>query len=217
MAKRKLPDHVDKWFKTRAEAMAYKRKVDKTGRVATLPRKFKGKWIVRSTRHSLKAPSLWSIRQAEKRAAAKRKAKRKASKPKKAKGKAKKGKKKARRNPGTKLSAADMQELMKDPEFKKALKLYRKLHGCDPESISRRVLPIGGKRVTGREFFVSMGKAPAESYEPHQKNSKKKGTIWVHPYDDKPEKVVSADGKTIITMPGSHAVRVIDGEAWIDG
>jgi hypothetical protein len=99
----------------------------------------------------------------------------------------------------------DMQSLMKDPRFAKAVALYRKFHGCDPKSISRRLIPVGGKQLNGREFFVSLGKAPSESYTP-PKRSKKAGNIYVHPYDRKPEKVVSADGKTIITLPGSHKV-----------
>jgi hypothetical protein len=94
---------------------------------------------------------------------------------------------------------------MKDPRFAKAVALYRKFHGCDPKSISRRLIPVGGKALNGREFFVSLGKAPSESYTP-PKRSKKAGNIYVHPYDRKPEKVVSADGKTIITLPGSHKV-----------
>lgn len=99
----------------------------------------------------------------------------------------------------------DMQSLMKDPRFRKAVELYRKFHGCDPKSVSRRLIPVGGKKVVGREFFVSLGKAPSESYTPPAR-SKKAGNIYVHPYDRKPEKVVSADGKTIITLPGSHKV-----------
>lgn len=245
MAKRrKLPHHVDKRFRTKKAALAYQRKVDRAGRVATAPYKVRGGYIVRSTRHKVFLKR--NLGSDEHRARAGRheaRSRRLATsflrKPKgsgeaqidysnmmyesgkaaahKESVTAKNRRKTIKRNRGKRLSDADMEELMREPGFKKALKLYRKIHGCDPESISRVILPIGGKRVTGREFFASMGKAPAESYEPYQKGSRKRGKIWVHPYDHKPEKVVSADGKTIITLPGSHGVRDIDGEAWIDG
>lgn len=182
---------VELFFKSKIAAKTYQRKLEKAGRVATAPYKVKGGYLVRSTRFKV---FLKPYAHPKKRA-----------------------RKKIKPNRGKRPTDKDMEELMRDPGFKKALKLYRKLHGCDPESISRVILPIGGKRVTGREFFASMGRAPAESYEPYQAGSRKKGKIWVHPYDNKPEKVVSADGRTIITLPGTHGVRDIDGEAWIDG
>lgn len=117
-------------------------------------------------------------------------------------------------NPGT-----DMGSIARTADFQKGLKLYRQIHGCDPKSIKRTILRLGpgDNRVTGRVVLVSMGKAPADSYEP-PKGSRKEGRIWVHPYDNKPEKVVTVDGKTIITMPGTHAVKAgPDGEAWIHG
>jgi hypothetical protein len=119
-------------------------------------------------------------------------------------------------NPGAGLS---MDKLMKNPEFKKALKLYRKVHGCDPEKVTRHLLPLGkGKKVKGTVFLVSMGNAPADSYEPNQKKSKKKGKVWVHPYDNPPQKAVTADGRLILTMPGTHRVKDDgSGEAWIHG
>jgi hypothetical protein len=117
-------------------------------------------------------------------------------------------------NPG-----ADMGSIVKTTDFKKGLKLYNQIHGCDPKSIKRTILRMGpnDNKVTGRVVLVGLGKAPAESYEP-PKGSRKEGHIYVHPYDNKPDKVVTIDGKTIITMPGSHGVRVgTDGEAWIHG
>jgi hypothetical protein len=117
-------------------------------------------------------------------------------------------------NPGT-----DMGSIMNTPDFRRATKLYRQVHGCEPTSVKRVILPMGGeKRITDRVCLVSLGKAPAESYEPYQRGSKKHGRIWVHPYDHKPEKAVTSDGRTIITLPGSHGVRAgKDGEAWIHG
>jgi hypothetical protein len=110
-------------------------------------------------------------------------------------------------NPST-----DMGTLMKNPRFRQAVKLYRKFHGCEPKSVKRVLIPMGdSKRIDGREFFVSLGKAPSEAYDPPS-HSGKAGQIFVHPYERKPEKVVSADGKTIVTLPGSH--RVTD---WIRG
>jgi len=107
----------------------------------------------------------------------------------------------------------DMGTLTKDPEFKKAVALYRKFHGCEPKSFKRVLLPTGSKKkVDGRGFFVSLGKAPAESYLPPAR-SRKAGSIFVHKFEGKqPEKVVSADGKLIVTLPGHH--RVTD---WIRG
>lgn len=122
--------------------------------------------------------------------------------------------KQIKRNPGT-----DMGSITRTPDFKRGLKLYHQIHGCDPKSIKRTILRMGpgDNKVTGRVVLVSMGKAPADSYEP-PKGSRKEGRIWVHPYDNKPEKVVTVDGKTIITMPGTHGVKAgADGEAWIDG
>lgn len=106
----------------------------------------------------------------------------------------------------------DMGSLTRHPEFRKAVALYRKFHGCDPKSIKRVLLPVGDKRkVESTGFFVSLGKAPAESYTP-PKRSRKAGSIYVHKYDSSPEKVVSADGKLVATLPGKH--RVTD---WIRG
>jgi hypothetical protein len=123
-----------------------------------------------------------------------------------------KGNPRACRNPGT-----DMASLMATNEFKKGVKLYEQIHGCPPKSVRRVVLPMGGKQITGRAVVVSLGKAPAESYEPRA-GSRKHGRIWVHPYDHKPEKVVTADGRLIMTLPGTHAVKPgPDGEAWIHG
>jgi hypothetical protein len=115
-------------------------------------------------------------------------------------------------NPGT-----DMASLMATNEFKKGVRLYEQIHGKQPTSVRRVVLPMGGPKITGRAVVVSLGKAPAESYEPRA-GSRKAGRIWVHPYERKPEKVVTADGKLIMTLPGSHAVKPgPDGEAWIHG
>jgi hypothetical protein len=115
-------------------------------------------------------------------------------------------------NPGT-----DMASLMATNEFKKGVRLYEQIHGQEPTSVRRVVLPMGGPKITGRAVVVSLGKAPAESYEPRA-GSRKAGRIWVHPYERKPEKVVTADGKLIMTLPGSHAVKPgPDGEAWIHG
>lgn len=123
-----------------------------------------------------------------------------------------KGNPRACRNPGT-----DMASLMATNEFKKGVRLYEQIHGCPPKSVRRVVLPMGGKQITGRAVVVSLGKAPAESYEPRA-GSRKHGRIWVHPYDHKPEKVVTADGRLIMTLPGTHAVKPgPDGEAWIHG
>jgi len=118
------------------------------------------------------------------------------------------------RNPGS-----DMGSIVQTNDFKKGLKLYRQIHGCDPKSIKRTILRMGpnDNKVTGRVVLVGLGKAPAESYEP-PKGSRKEGRIWVHPYDHKPDKVVTTDGKLIMTLPGSHGVRAgKDGEAWIHG
>lgn len=105
-----------------------------------------------------------------------------------------------RRNPD------DMGSLTKLPRFKQAVELFRKFHGTDPQSVKRVLLPIGSKdKIDGREVFVSLGKAPAESYDPPA-FSRKAGNIYVHPYERKPEKVVSADGRTVMTLPGSHKV-----------
>ncbi len=120
----------------------------------------------------------------------------------------------AKANPGT-----DMGSIARTADFQKGLKLYRQIHGCDPKSVKRTILRLGpgDNKVTGRVVLVGMGKAPAESYEP-PKGSQKAGRIWVHPYSQKPEKVVTVDGKTIITLPGTHGVRAgADGEAWIHG
>jgi len=111
------------------------------------------------------------------------------------------------KNPGD-----DMGSLSKHPDFQKAVALYRKFHGCEPKSFKRVLLPVGDKRkVESRGFFVSLGKAPAESYTPPGR-SQKAGSTYVHKYDSAPEKVVSADGKLVATLPGRH--RVTD---WIRG
>ena len=112
-----------------------------------------------------------------------------------------------------------MGSLMKHPGFRKALKLYRQIHGCDPKSVKRVILPVGDeKKITSTDFFVALGKAPADSYEPNDRQSQKYGKIWVHPYDHKPIKAVDKTGKFIVTLPGSHRVKAgADGEAWIHG
>lgn len=105
----------------------------------------------------------------------------------------------------------------KDPEYRKAMKLFRRFHGKDPESIFEVNVPQLPK--SDRDlFFVALGGAPAESYLADHvvPGSTKAGSLYVHPYesdDDKlPIKAVSNDGKLIMTLPGKH--RVSD---WIRG
>ena len=100
---------------------------------------------------------------------------------------------------------SQLDQLKRDPKFRQALALYRKFHGSDPVEIRRSIIPIGGKKVTGREFFVAMGKAPDVTYTPPS-HSKKYPDKFIHNYDKKPLRVVSADGKTIMDLPGTHKV-----------
>lgn len=97
-------------------------------------------------------------------------------------------------------------------EFQQALKLYRRFHGQDPVSITEIDIPQMGSS-DDELFFVLMGEAPAESYVTDKviKGSSKDGSTWVHPYESpegkRPWKIVSSDGRLIVTVPGKHVVR----------
>jgi len=102
------------------------------------------------------------------------------------------------------------QNLRDLPDFKKAVKLYRQFHGIDPKGFSVREVPQLGETKTPI-VMVPLGGAVSESYTTDQKipKSKKTGSIYVHKYPEKrmPLKVVTADGKLIMTMPAGHKVK----------
>ncbi len=118
---------------------------------------------------------------------------------------------KVKRNKGI-----DIKKIEKDPEGKKALELFRKFHGKDPEYITEIDIP----QLKNEEdmFFVVLGESPSESYLTDNiiPGSSKDGSIYVHPYEspdgERPLKAVSWDGKLIITVPGTHKV-----SDWIRG
>jgi hypothetical protein len=97
-------------------------------------------------------------------------------------------------------------------EFKAALKIHNQFHGKDPEKIFLLDIPEMGDSDDDL-FFVLMGEAPAESYvtDKVMKGSSKDGSVWVHPYErpegKRPWKIVSSNGRLILTVPGKHVVR----------
>jgi hypothetical protein len=109
-----------------------------------------------------------------------------------------------------------------DPEYKQALKLFRQFHGCDPETVTAVRIPEFGKSDKPR-YFVVLGEAVAENYLTANKikKSRKGKSVYVHPFEspegELPLKVVSADGRLIMTLPGKHRVKALKGqdEAWI--
>ena len=109
-----------------------------------------------------------------------------------------------RRNPDL---PAGLQKYASMPGFADACAKYQEIHGCMPTSVTEKQLPLAGN---GKQFFVALGHAPAESYVPtksqERAGSSKRGKIWVHPYDSKPLKIVDASGRLIMTAPGSHKV-----------
>lgn len=110
-----------------------------------------------------------------------------------------------RRNKGENVP----EEILDNPEFQKARKLFKKFHGKDCDEIVMVDIP---QLPDGDEpqFFMVMGEAPAESYltDGIVPGSSKDGSVFVHPYEapdgERPLKAVSSDGKLIITVPSDY-------------
>lgn len=110
----------------------------------------------------------------------------------------------------------DKEDFEDNKEFQKARKLFRKFHGVEPDeiiAIDDESLP----ETDEDKFLVMIGQAPSEAYLANAiQGSKKQGAVYVHPYesdeDDLPPKVVTADGRLIMTLPGKHKV-----SDWIRG
>ena len=94
--------------------------------------------------------------------------------------------------------------LGKNPEFRKALAKFREFHGCEPTN----VLAFEHPDLRDGTVLVIMGRAPAESYDANGviRGSNKAGSTWVHPYGRRPLKAMTADGRTIMTLPGNFKV-----------
>ena len=104
-----------------------------------------------------------------------------------------------------------------DPEYLKAVALYKKFHGKEPVKVTRVQIPEMGQSKRPM-FFVVLGEAVAENYLTANviKGSSKGDSVYVHKYErpegQLPLKAVSADGRLIITVPGKHKV-----SDWIRG
>jgi len=107
--------------------------------------------------------------------------------------------------------------MLEDAKFLQAVNKYIEFHGCWPTSISKRDIK-GMGAPQDKEFLVNMGKALDVSYEPTpaQKGSNKYGSSWLHEFNEKgnpkdksalPDRLCTADGKTIITHGGKFAVK----------
>jgi len=128
------------------------------------------------------------------------------------------------RNPS--LSAADKKKALKikgvkpemlgDPRFVQALAKYKEFHGCWPKTLEAREMGVGNPGDC--DFFVNAGKAETMNYRPTkgQKGSNKYGSAWVHEYGegkgkitdkDRPDVLISGDGKTIVHHGGSFKVK----------
>jgi hypothetical protein len=104
-----------------------------------------------------------------------------------------------------------------NPEYLKAVALFKRFHGKDPAKITRIEIPELGDSKKPL-FFVTLGEAVAENYLTANiiKGSSKGDSVYVHKYESPegrlPLKAVSSDGRLIITVPGKHKV-----SDWIRG
>lgn len=91
-------------------------------------------------------------------------------------------------------------------KLEKAIDKFIEFHGTEPREIIIKDIPIGEEDEV--EFFVGMGKAPAESYDAQDVvGSNKSDAIYVHEYEgQKPMKVMSIDGKMVLTLPGKFRI-----------
>jgi len=104
-------------------------------------------------------------------------------------------------------------------KYKAAIKLFRKFHGREPDP--DEIFEIDVPQLKGIKedmYLVVLGEAPAEPYDASEiiEGSSKGGSVYVHPYESpegkRPLKVVTHDGKLIMTLPGKHKV-----SDWIRG
>ena len=90
-----------------------------------------------------------------------------------------------------------------------AIDKFEEFHGCAPREVIVMEVPMGGQSEVS--VLVGMGRAPAESYDARDvEGSSKRDTVYVHQYaedgGDQPLKAVTADGRMVVTLPGSYRV-----------
>ena len=114
-----------------------------------------------------------------------------------------------------------LNEIMKTKEFRKALKLYRKFHGCDPEKII--VIEDGiGKKFKDNVVLVGIGEAPEVVYKAIDERSIKGKSVYVHKFGEKSGKrpmiAVTSDGRSAIILPRKWKVKQAKGrdQAWFE-
>jgi hypothetical protein len=124
-----------------------------------------------------------------------------------------------KRNKGNGIPA----EIKNHPDFAKGEKIHEDFHGIPVQKVTVVDVPS----LPGDEpiVLVALGGAPSDSYIADEAvpGSEKSGIIYVHPYegDDLPLKAVTADGKTLVTLPvtarnkkkSKHKVK----DGWITG
>lgn len=99
-----------------------------------------------------------------------------------------------------------------NPDFKRALKLFRKFHGRDPDEITEVDMGELGPAGDGDVFLVALGETPIETYIADNvvEGSSKGHFLYYHPYESpigqKPIKAVTSDGKRIVTLDGDYKV-----------
>lgn len=114
--------------------------------------------------------------------------------------------------PGRKPSKAVVAKLMKDPEFRKALRKFKKFHGREADLSQLREVDIPQLKHEDDLYLIPLGKGPAVSYDASKMipGSNKANAVYVHPFGEKtgeqPTVVVSSDGKLIMYLPGKHKV-----------
>lgn len=118
--------------------------------------------------------------------------------------------------PGTKIKQnggnVEDFEHNNNPSFKRALKLFRKFHGRDPDEITE--VDMGELGPAGEDdiFLVALGETPIETYISDNvvEGSSKGHFLYYHPYEsplgEKPIKAVTSDGKRIVTLDGDYQV-----------
>jgi len=106
----------------------------------------------------------------------------------------------------------DLYEMLDDDQLdmlEEAIVKFTEFHGTEPTEIIVKDIPVGEPDQI--EFFVGMGRAPAESYDAEEiEGSSKRGSTFVHPYGEesgeRPLKVMSRDGKMVLTLPGEFYI-----------
>lgn len=104
-------------------------------------------------------------------------------------------------------------KVLNDPEFRNALKKYVEFHGTYPTSVTKKKIPVGGKKNLGRMYGVKLGKAPDVTYRTTNSKSNKYGDVYLHEYENEPDRIVDSSGKIIMDVLGK-GTKVKD---WVHG